>query len=60
VAKVVTATMQEAASQAIEQAEVVRLSMADQACVSNALLTAPPSPALENAFSRQRRLLRSL
>lgn len=55
----VVAAVQEAAQQAIEQAEVVRLSMADQQCFANALLTPPPpSPALERAFSRRRQLLR--
>lgn len=58
-AKVVSAAMQEAASQSVEPAEVVRLSMADQACVANALLTPPPCPTMKHAFSRRRRLLRS-
>lgn len=57
---VIVSAAQEAAPQAIEPAEVVRLSIADQTCVAYALLTSPPpSPALERAFSRHRQLLRS-
>lgn len=56
---VVTA-VQAAAQQAIEQAEVIRLSRADQECFAQALLSPqPPSPALERAFDRRRRLLSS-
>lgn len=56
---VVTA-VQEAAQRAIEQAEVVRLSLADQECFAQALLSPPPaSPALERAFTRRRKLLRA-
>ncbi len=56
---VVTAA-QDAALRAIEQAEVVRLSLADQECFARALLAPPaPTPALERAFERQRKLLRT-
>lgn len=52
---VVTA-IQEAAQRAIEQAEVVRLSLADQECLAQALLSPPkPTPALERAFARHRK-----
>lgn len=55
---VVTA-IQEAAQRAIEQAEVVRLSLADQECLAQALLSPPkPTPALERAFARHRKLSR--
>lgn len=50
--------VQEAAQQAIQQAEVVRLSLADQACLAEALLSPPqPSPALKRAFARRSKLL---
>jgi len=53
-----TAILQQAASQAIEQAEVIRLSMVDQACVAGALLTAPsPNHAMERAFVHRGKLL---
>ena len=56
---VVTA-VQDAAQRAIEQAEVVRLSLADQECFAQALLSPPlPAPALERAFSRRSKLLRA-
>ncbi|MFZ5506649.1 MAG: DUF1778 domain-containing protein [Pseudomonadota bacterium] len=55
----VVAAVQDAAQRAIEQAEVVRLSMADQACFAQALLSPPPAaPALERAFARRDALLR--
>lgn len=54
----VVAAVQDAAQRAIEQAEVIRLSAADQACFSQALLSAPkPAPALKRAFARRRKLL---
>ncbi|BBP02550.1 DUF1778 domain-containing protein [Sulfuriferula nivalis] len=54
---VVTA-VQDAAQRAIEQAEVIRLSLADQECFALALLSPPqPSPALERAFTRRNKLL---
>lgn len=56
----VVAAVQEAAQHAIEQAEVMRLSLADQACFAQALLAPPqPAPALERAFARRRALLRA-
>lgn len=56
----VAAAVQDAAQRAIEQAEVIRLSLADQECFAQALLSPPqPSPALERAVSRRRKLLRA-
>ena len=56
----VIAAVQEAAHQAIEQAAVIRLSMADQECFAQALLSPPPpSPALKRAFARRSQLLRA-
>jgi uncharacterized protein (DUF1778 family) len=56
----VIAAVQDAAQQAIEQAEVIRLSLADQACFAQALMSPPaPSPALKRAFARRNKLLRS-
>lgn len=56
----VVAAVQDAAQRAIEQSEVIRLSMADQEVFANALL-APPAPpaALERAFKRRSKLLRA-
>lgn len=54
----VVAAVQEAAYQAIEQHEVVRMSLADQQQFAEALLSPPePSPALKRAFERHQRLL---
>lgn len=54
---VVTA-VQDAAQRAIEQAEVIRLSMADQECFAQALLSPPQqTPALKRAFARRSKLL---
>lgn len=54
---VVTA-VQEAAQRAIEQAEVVRLTLENQQAFADALLSPPkPSPAMRRAFSRRRKLL---
>lgn len=56
----VVAAVQEAAQRAIEQAEVIRLSRADQESFAQALLSPPqPAPALERAFDRRRKLLRT-
>jgi uncharacterized protein (DUF1778 family) len=56
----VVAAVQDAAQRAIEQAEVIRLSLADQECFAQALLSPPkPSPALERAFARRSKLLRA-
>jgi len=56
----VVAAVQEAAQHAIEQAEVIRLSLADQECFAQALLSPPPlTPALQRAFARRSTLLRT-
>jgi len=56
----VVAAVQDAALRAIEQAEVIRLSLADQECFAQALLSPPhASPALERAFERRRKLLQT-
>jgi len=56
----VVSAVQDAAQRAIEQAEVIKLSMADQECFAQALLSPPkPTPALERAFTRRSKLLRS-
>lgn len=54
----VVAAVQDAAQRAIEHAEIVRLSLADQECFAQALLSPPKAtPALERAFSRRTKLL---
>jgi uncharacterized protein (DUF1778 family) len=54
----VTAAVQDAAQRAVEQAEVIRLSMADQQCFAQALLLPPqPQPALKRAMARRKKLL---
>ena len=54
----VVAAVQDAAQHSIEQAEFIRLSLADQECLAQALLSPPqPSPALERAFARRDELL---
>lgn len=56
----VVAAVQDAAQRAIEQAEVIRLSLADQECFAQALLSPPkPAPALKRAFARRSKLLRT-
>ena len=56
----VVAAVQDAAQRAIEQAEVIRLSIADQECFAQALLApALPAPALERAFARHRKLIKA-
>lgn len=56
----VVAAVQDAAQRAIEQAEVIRLSIADQECFAQALIApAPPAPALERAFARHRKLIKA-
>jgi uncharacterized protein (DUF1778 family) len=53
----VIAAVHEAAQRVIEQAEVVRLSVADQERFAQALLAPPAaSPALTRAFARRRTL----
>ncbi len=54
----VVSAVQEAATRAIEQGEVVRLSLADSERFAQAILSPPdPSLALERAFARRRKLL---
>lgn len=56
----VVVAVQDAAKLAIEQAEVMRLSLADQKCFAQALLSPPqPTPALKRAFAHRRKLLRT-
>jgi uncharacterized protein (DUF1778 family) len=56
----VVAAVQQAAQQAIEQAEVIRLTLVDQESFANALLAPPkPGPALKRAFARRRKLIRA-
>ncbi len=55
----VVAAVQDAALRAIEQAEVLRLSRADQQCFAQAMLKPPPAAsALKRAVARRRELLR--
>jgi len=54
----VVSAVQDAAQQAIAQSEVIRLSLADQECFAQALLSPPkPAPALKRAFARHRKLV---
>jgi uncharacterized protein (DUF1778 family) len=54
----VMAAADEAARRAIEQTEVIRLSLKDQQKILKALLNPPkPNPALKRAFKRRRQLL---
>jgi uncharacterized protein (DUF1778 family) len=54
----VVSAVQLAAQEAIETAEVIRLSLADQARFAQALLAPPPpAPALKRAFARRRKLI---
>ena len=56
----VVSAVQDAAQRTIEQAEIVRLSLADQDSFAHALLSPPkPAPALERAFVRRSKLLRA-
>ena len=51
---------QDAAQRAIEKTGVVRLSLADQECFAQALLSpAKPNPALKRAIKRRRKLLQT-
>ncbi|HVZ51636.1 MAG TPA: DUF1778 domain-containing protein [Pseudolabrys sp.] len=55
----VVAAAQEAAEKTIADAQIVRLSLADQRAFADALLTPPePAPALKRAGERHRRLVR--
>jgi len=54
----VVAAVQDAAQRSISQAEIIRLSLADQQCFAQALLAPPqPAPALERAFARRHKLV---
>ena len=54
----VVSAVQLPAQEAIETAEVIRLSLADQECFAQALLAPPrPAPALKRAFARRRKLI---
>lgn len=56
----VISAVQGAAQRAIEQAELVRLSLSDQERFAQAILTPPAAtPALERAFERHRKLIES-
>ncbi|NRR32910.1 DUF1778 domain-containing protein [Oxalobacteraceae bacterium] len=56
----VVSAVQDAAQRAIEQAEVVRLSLSDQHNFAEALLSPPETPpALQRAFARRNKLLRT-
>jgi uncharacterized protein (DUF1778 family) len=56
----VVSAVQEAAQRAIEQAEIIRLTLADQECFAQALLSPPePTPALQRAFARRQKLLKT-
>ena len=56
----VVAAVQDAAQRAVEQAEVIRLSMADQRCFAEALLAPPTAkPAMKRAVARRQKLLRA-
>ncbi|MBU2828640.1 type II toxin-antitoxin system TacA family antitoxin [Acidithiobacillus ferriphilus] len=56
----VVAAVQDAAQRAIEQAEIIRLTLVDQECFAQALLSPPqPTPALKRAFTRHSKLLRA-
>jgi uncharacterized protein (DUF1778 family) len=55
----VVSAVQDAAQRAIEQSEIIRLSVADQQCFAEALLTPPkPLPPLKRAMARRNKLLR--
>lgn len=54
----VVAAADEAACRAIEQTEIIRLSIEDQRQIARALLSPPkPNAALKRAFKRRQRLL---
>jgi len=56
----VVAAVQDAAQRAIEQAEVLRMSLEDQQRFAEALLSPPePTPAMIRALARRRNLLRA-
>ena len=54
----VVSAVQEAARQAIEEAEVIRLSLADQQCFAAALIDPPQTaPAMQRAFEKREKIL---
>ena len=56
----VAMAVQDAAQRVIAEADVIRLSSADQECFAQALLSPPqPTPALERAFANRQKLLRA-
>ena len=56
----IIAAVQESAQKAIEQAEVIRLSLADQECFAQAILSPPsPSLALKRALTHHKALVAS-
>jgi uncharacterized protein (DUF1778 family) len=56
----VVAAVQDAAQRAIEQAEILRMSLEDQQRFAEALLSPPePTPAMIRALARRRNLLRA-
>jgi uncharacterized protein (DUF1778 family) len=56
----VVAAAQEAAYRAIEETQVIRLSVEDQRMITEAILDPPPlAPALERAIERHRTLIKA-
>lgn len=56
----VAMAVQDAAQRVIAEADVMRLSLADQECFAQALLSPPqPTLALERAFANRQKLLRA-
>lgn len=56
----VVAAVQDAGQRAAEQPDAIRLSMADQQCFADAVLSPPkPQPALKRAIARRSKLLRT-
>ncbi|MFT3742546.1 MAG: DUF1778 domain-containing protein [Gammaproteobacteria bacterium] len=56
----VATAIQDAAQKAIEEVEIIQLSLADQKIFAKALLTPPkPTAALRRAFKRRTKLLRA-
>jgi uncharacterized protein (DUF1778 family) len=54
----VVAAAQEAANRAIEDAQIIRLSLEDQRAIAAAILNPPPlTPAMERAIARHRELI---
>ena len=57
----VISAVTDAAQKAIEQAEVIRLSLGDQHCFAQSLLHPPePAPAMLRAVARRAKLLKSV